>query len=187
MSHHWPRLTVLFLTMLCCSFATNQLAAVETEARPVKNEAAAKATISFDTAAIEQRLRDDLKILASDEFEGRGLSTEGLNKAADYLAAEFKRIGCQTDLFDGTPFQPFQVTTSHKLGRAEENKLSIVSGDKTTNYKLGVEFNPLSLGGTSTFDYPRRFRRLWDQCQGLEIRRLRRCRCQGQSRNYLAT
>jgi hypothetical protein len=154
MSHLWPRLTVLFLALLSCISTASQLAAAETEARPVKNEATAKATMSFDAAAIEQRLRDDLKILASDEYEGRGLNTEGLNKAADYIAAEFKRLGYQTDLFDGTPFQPFQVTTSHKLGRAEENKLSIISGDKTTQYKLGVEYNPLSLGGTSTFDYP---------------------------------
>src|SRR6516162_8915741 len=39
------------------------------------------------------RLRKDLTFLTSDECEGRGAQTHGLQIAADYIAAEFKRLG----------------------------------------------------------------------------------------------
>ena len=38
------------------------------------------------------RLRDHVKVLASDEFEGRG-SGEGARKAREYVADAFKGIG----------------------------------------------------------------------------------------------
>ncbi|MEN0056908.1 MAG: M28 family peptidase [Mucilaginibacter sp.] len=39
--------------------------------------------------------RRHLSILASDEFEGRETGTRGAEKAANYIAAEFKRLGLQ--------------------------------------------------------------------------------------------
>src|SRR5436190_20282121 len=54
-------------------------------------------------AEAEARLRQDVTYLASDALEGRGVGTEGLNKAADYVAAQFKQMGLRTDLFSGAP------------------------------------------------------------------------------------
>src|SRR5438270_13320585 len=39
-------------------------------------------------AAVEERMRRDITFLASDQREGRGVSTKGINLAADYIAAE---------------------------------------------------------------------------------------------------
>ncbi len=116
----------------------------------------------------EKQLREDVKKLAADDWEGRGLATQGINKAADFLAAEFKRLGYNTELFDGTPFQKFSVTVSNKLGKPERNVLTFEPTEKTnadgkslekktqTNMPLllGRGFTPLSIGGSGKVDLP---------------------------------
>jgi hypothetical protein len=112
------------------------------------------------TAASEQRLREDVTYLAADELEGRGVGTEGLNKAAEYLAAEFARLGLKTDLFDGTPFQKFSVNVAVEMGPAEQNRLALsgppAAGGKPqgSSLKLGESFNPLAAGSSGSFDAP---------------------------------
>jgi peptidase M28-like protein/PDZ domain-containing protein len=123
-------------------------------------------------AVAERRINESAHYIASDELEGRGLGTKGLNMAADYLAAQFREIGLKTDSCDGTPFQTFKVTISSKLGPRENNRLSFVapnkesdagsSGDTPRNnsdlnareLKLGTDFTPLAVGGSATFDLP---------------------------------
>src|SRR4029450_1415103 len=79
-----------------------------------------------NAAESENRLREDVTYLASDELEARGVGTEGRNKPPDYLAAEFARLGLKTDLFDGTPFQKFPVNITVEMGPAEQNQLAFV-------------------------------------------------------------
>lgn len=112
-----------------------------------------------DNSAVEARLAESAKILASDEFEGRGIGTDGLNKAADYLAKEFAAMGLKTELFDGTPFQKFPVVTHSVPGK--NNKLLLagppVEGGKeprTWQLEVGKDFNPLAAGGAGKFDAP---------------------------------
>ena len=57
----------------------------------------------------EARMLKDLEYLASDELAGRGLGTEGLDKAADYIARQFSDAGLQA-CGDG-PDDYFQVWT----------------------------------------------------------------------------
>lgn len=77
-----------------------------------------------DAETIEKRLAETVRYLASDELEGRGIDTAGLNLAADYIAEQFQAIGLKTDLYDGSPFQKFSVTTSAEMGPAERNHLA---------------------------------------------------------------
>ncbi len=108
-------------------------------------------------AAVEQRMEEAIRYLASDDLEGRGLATKGINTAAEYLAEQFRGLGLKTDLYDGTPFQTFQTTISSKLGPAENNHARIVSpieNGKPIEWKLGQEFQPLGVGGSATFDLP---------------------------------
>ena len=109
----------------------------------------------------EARLLKTVDYLASDELEGRGVGTKGLDKAAEYLAAEFANLGLKTDLFDGTPFQKFEVTTTSELGPKEQNTLTLVGppakpGEpaRQLELKLGKDFTPLSAGGAAKFDAP---------------------------------
>jgi hypothetical protein len=62
-----------------------------------------------------QRYLDDVKFLASEKLRGRGTGTPELEKAAAYIAREFKKMGLKP--IDGKSyFQSFQVTTNAKLG-----------------------------------------------------------------------
>src|SRR5215475_4630696 len=63
-------------------------------------------------ATADARLSRTVLYLASDELEGRGLGSHGLDLAADYIAEQFKEAGLKTDLYDGTPFQKFTVNPS---------------------------------------------------------------------------
>jgi hypothetical protein len=112
---------------------------------------------SAEEAAVERRLDEAIRYLASDDLEGRGLATKGINDAADYLAEQFRALGLKTDLYNGTPFQIFETTISSKLGPAENNHARLVSpggGEKPVEWKLGKDFQPLGVGGSAEFDLP---------------------------------
>ena len=64
--------------------------------------------------------------LASDALEGRGVGTAGLDKAADYIAEQFARMGLRTNLFNGTPFQEFEIPLASEMGPAKQNRLPLV-------------------------------------------------------------
>ena len=60
--------------------------------------------VPFAKTITSEKLKNHLSILASDEFEGRETGTEGNEKAANYIAGEFKRMGIPA-LSDGSYFQ----------------------------------------------------------------------------------
>jgi hypothetical protein len=94
----------------------------------------------------EARLLNDIKYLASDELEGRGVGTEGLNKAAAYIRHEFQAAGLDVTRVKGDAFQKFMMSTKTKL--ESPNTLQFVGPDgKTTDLKLNVDFRPCSFGG----------------------------------------
>jgi hypothetical protein len=119
-------------------------------------------------AAVEQRLYEAVKFLASDELEGRGVGTKGIDQAADYIAEQFTAIGLKTELFDGGPFQSFPMVVETVQG--EPNRAAFVGppppaapnadspakapADQRIELKLGEDFNPLALGGSGMFDAP---------------------------------
>ncbi len=113
-------------------------------------------------AAVEERLTSTIQYLASDELEGRGVGTKGIDLAADYIAEQFHQIGLKTDLFDGQPFQKFTIYSNSKLGAADKNTLSLVGptdakdGGKPAHldFKLNTDFSPQSMGGSAKFDLP---------------------------------
>ena len=62
-----------------------------------------------------EAIKKDLGYLASEECEGRGIETQGINKAADYIAQSFKASGLKPAGKDGSYFQPFTVRGAGKL------------------------------------------------------------------------
>jgi hypothetical protein len=57
---------------------------------------AAAPALAADPAGIDAgRLSQHVKVLASDEFEGRGPATEGERKTIAYLTAQFRALGLQ--------------------------------------------------------------------------------------------
>ena len=80
-------------------------------------------------------------------MKGRGSGTPELNKAADYIARQFKTAGLKP--IDGKSyFQTFNVTSSARLGR--RNQLSYVVGDKKKVAQSG-QFMPLNFSSSGEF------------------------------------
>jgi acetylornithine deacetylase/succinyl-diaminopimelate desuccinylase-like protein len=102
-------------------------------------------------AAVIERLSTDLEILASDEFEGRGVGTEGLQKAADYVREQFELAGLDVTRVDGGAFQSFKLPSGSRLG--EHNSLVLTGpDDQTLELRLGEDFEVCSFGGTGTVE-----------------------------------
>ena len=98
----------------------------------------------------EDRLKNDLKYLADDKLEGRGVGTEGLNLAADYIKEQFTLAGLNVTALDGDAFQKFTMVTGSKL--LENNSLKFIGPeDKSIELKLEEDFNVCSFGGSGKF------------------------------------
>ncbi|MBT6154905.1 MAG: M20/M25/M40 family metallo-hydrolase [Planctomycetaceae bacterium] len=99
----------------------------------------------------ESRLLKDIKYLASDELEGRGVGTNGLNKAADFVRNAFREAGLDVTTVEGEAFQPFTMTTGSKLGKT--NTLAFTGPDgKSIDLKINGDFQTCSFGAAGKFD-----------------------------------
>jgi hypothetical protein len=65
--------------------------------------------------ACEARMKRDVTFLASDECEGRGPGTQGIDRAALYVAEQFKVAGLKPGGPGGSYFQPFPIKGSPQL------------------------------------------------------------------------
>ena len=77
------------------------------------------------------RMMEHVKVLASEELEGRGLGSQGLEKAAQYIADQFKSAGLKPGGDDGTFFQTWQITggPENKLITLR-NVIAVIPGTK---------------------------------------------------------
>ena len=112
----------------------------------------AKSSLS-ESAAIESRLAADIRFLASDELGGRGPFTEGLERAADHIATQFRAAGLSTARFGDKPFQVFRSTQRVGLGDGNWLELRVDDAPPRRLEPLG-DFTPLSLSAAGRFDLP---------------------------------
>jgi Zn-dependent M28 family amino/carboxypeptidase len=68
-------------------------------------------------------LQADVKFLASDELQGRSAPSVGLNLAADYIAAQFKKAGLVSPSADGSFFQTASLADLGNRGTQIERTL----------------------------------------------------------------
>lgn len=134
---------------------------------------------SFDP----KRLSDHVKILASDEFEGRGPATPGETKTVAYVIEQMKAVGLQPggDLKDGKR----SWTQAVPLVRSEVKgtpSFMLTVGDKQQNLTQGeqIAVNPPMDGSTSVSikDIPLVFvgygikapERRWDDFKSMDVK-----------------
>jgi hypothetical protein len=94
---------------------------------------------SQDDGAIESRLKQTVEYLASDELQGRGPRTEGIDKAADFIAKRMGKMGLKTDLFQGSPYQSFYARSVDN-GEGGSINLNPFSAFGDTIYALFAKF-----------------------------------------------
>ena len=96
------------------------------------------------------RLLSDIKYLSDDKLEGRGVGTEGLNLAADYVRKGFADAGLNVTAVDGDAFQKFTMVTGSELLEPNTLKFSGPDGKEIT-LEVGKDFNVCSFGGSGEF------------------------------------
>jgi hypothetical protein len=88
-----------------------------------------------------------VKFLASDKLKGRGTGMPGLEKAADYIAKQFKSFGLQPAGDRGGYAQEFQVTIRAEIGN--RNSLEVLQDGKKQSLRLKEDFQPLNFSATA--------------------------------------
>ena len=129
--------------MIACNAAFGALACAADPADKVGRSARGATGTTFDVD-----LHGSVAYLASDDLEGRGLGTAGLDKAADYIADTLKKLGLNPPPGQADYFQHFKMTTVIKPG----DKTALTFGDQS--YDLGQEYVPLSFSAEKPFDAP---------------------------------
>jgi len=89
------------------------------------------------------RLIEHIRFLAADELQGRGNGSEGLERAAEYIAAQFRQAGLQPGMDGKDWFQPFEINAGLTIG--EGNALVVESRGRSVRLSLGQSYLPLSV------------------------------------------
>lgn len=101
------------------------------------------------TSDAAKRYIKDVKVLAAPEMKGRGAGSPELDRAADYIAAEFKRLGLEP-AGDHGYFQNFSVTTGAEMGPDNLLEFSHRSGSKTL--KAGEDWVPINFSASGSVE-----------------------------------
>ncbi len=130
-----------------------------------------------NTKVVRDRIARDIQYLASDELEGRGVGTDGIGKAAEYIRARFRELGLASGVNDGSYYQPFKVALDPEVV-AEKTHL-VLRGPQGQELKLelGKDFQPQAIGGNGKASAPVVFagygisaeKQKYDDFAGLEV------------------
>jgi hypothetical protein len=88
---------------------------------------------------------EHVKFLASEDLEGRGNGSRGLETAADYIAARFREAGLEPAGDDGTFFQRFEMTTGMSIEPG--NRVTLHSGRTSIGFDIGSDYEIVSTSG----------------------------------------
>jgi hypothetical protein len=93
-----------------------------------------------------------IKFLSSDELKGRANGSEGMERAAEYVAQQFKAAGLKPGGTGNDWFQPFELQAGLTIG--EGNALEIDSKDAAVRLTLGSSYYPLAATPNDTTRTP---------------------------------
>lgn len=104
------------------------------------------------TATVDpQRYLEAVRHLASEQLGGRGTGTEGLDQAADYIAARFREFGLKPP--GGESYLlAFNVTTNAKLGSG--NRFAYSENGRRTDLKFREDFIPFNFSARGELSGP---------------------------------
>jgi aminopeptidase YwaD len=119
-----------------------------------------------------ERYLQHVSFLASDDLEGRGNGTPELERAADYIASQFRSYGLQPAGDNGSYFQKFEITVQREFGGKNTLQISGVARERDK------DFVTIPLSSTGTYEGPVVFAGYgmtsetlkWDDYAGLDVK-----------------
>ncbi|MCH2201992.1 MAG: M28 family peptidase [Fuerstiella sp.] len=101
-----------------------------------------------ERTAVLKRVRTDIEFFASDEQEGRGVATSGIDRAARHIIDEFRNTGLTSVMPDGGWRQNFDIRIG-SVGISNQTALSFRSRRGTRlRFTVGNEWQPLQRGSS---------------------------------------
>lgn len=100
-----------------------------------------------------KRMMETIDFLASDNLKGRGLDTQELDQAADYIADKFNQYGLLPASDDGSYLQKWQQDVLDKKGVKFTNVIGMIKGtnpDITDAVVLSAHYDHLGTGWPNT-------------------------------------
>ena len=144
--------------------------------------AAVAALLSASPALAQQadaaRLKEHVRVLASDEFEGRGVATPGEQRTVDYIVSQFQALGLEPGGPDGAWVQTAQLGRTRQDGPAT---IVIAGNDEIRTLRRGPDILVSSdrpVNHITVIDAPIVFagygvsapERGWDDFKGMDLR-----------------
>ncbi|NOT88806.1 MAG: M28 family peptidase [Lysobacter sp.] len=126
---------VLLLTLAATAALAGCKREAEAPAAPPAETAPAQPGFAFKDAITPADFAEHVRVLASDEFEGRAPGTPGEDKTVEYLKAQFQRIG----LKPGNGDSYFQTVPMMETTADEATTMSIDVKGKPHTLKFGTD------------------------------------------------
>lgn len=96
----------------------------------------------------EERMMEAIKFLSSDELKGRGLGSEGLDSAAEFIARKFQEAGLKP--VGDTEGSFFQMWKEPDLNMEMKNVVGVIPGKKpemsSQSVVIGAHYDHLGMG-----------------------------------------
>ncbi|MCS7044499.1 MAG: M28 family peptidase [Bryobacteraceae bacterium] len=110
--------------------------------------AAALAAAALRPGAISpESYRESVRFLASEKMRGRLTGTPELDRAARWIASEFRRLGLKPVPGQRDYFQRFEVTVGARMGK--DNRLTEAEGGaKPRSLAFGQDFQPMNFSAS---------------------------------------
>jgi hypothetical protein len=107
------------------------------------------ASLQADPRRIDPKaFLEHVKFLASEDLEGRGNGSRGLETAAEYIAAKFREAGLEPAGDAGTFFQRFEMTTGMTVEPG--NAVTLHAGRSAVRFDVGRDYEIVSTSGNQT-------------------------------------
>jgi len=104
------------------------------------------APVAPERAEIIRRVTHDITLLASEDFEGRGVETKGIELAAQHILKEYEVAGVKPGMPDGGWRQAFQVAIGDTVISDKTAVTLQGPGGAELKLQLGEQFQPIRRG-----------------------------------------
>jgi Zn-dependent M28 family amino/carboxypeptidase len=148
MKHLFPLCAIALLVSACNGDTKDN-----SQVSPASNDVLASSTtalVTFD----EQRFREDIKVLSSDEFEGRAPTTKGEKLTLDYLTKQFTNMGLtganQGSFLQAVPMVTYTPSEQQTITLADlpmQYRKDIVLSSRHANEQITIDKAPLVFVG----------------------------------------